>query len=172
MAIPTDPNHPSDPTDRLLTSRGLSAREIEIARLLADGHTNPEMAAALHLSVRTVEHHRASVFRKLRSRAVQPRYVHVARTLPTSGVGERDQARGAIPRDGVGHVTTRRDDRLRPRSVLIHDVDLPAVDVRDLGPVRRPGDRRGRVRHCGQLSGLPGRNITDEDAMGGRGSGG
>jgi len=46
MAIPTDPNHPSDPTDRLLTSRGLSAREIEIARLLADGHTNPEMAAA------------------------------------------------------------------------------------------------------------------------------
>ena len=60
MAIPTDP------TDRLLISRGLSAREIEVARLLADGHTNAEMAAALHLSVRTVEHHRANVFRKLR----------------------------------------------------------------------------------------------------------
>ena len=66
MAIPSDPNQSTDPTDRLLISRGLSAREIEVARLLADGHTNAEMAAALYLSVRTVEHHRASVFRKLR----------------------------------------------------------------------------------------------------------
>ena len=63
-------------------------------------------------------------------------------------------------------MTSRRDDRARPRSVRVHDVDLPAVDVRDLGPVRRPGDRRGRVWHCGQVSGLPCRNITDEDAMG------
>jgi DNA-binding CsgD family transcriptional regulator len=52
--------------DRMLTSHGLSAREIEVAQLLALGHTNAEMAATLHLSVRTVEHHRASVFRKLR----------------------------------------------------------------------------------------------------------
>jgi PAS domain S-box-containing protein len=57
--------------DRMLTSRGLSAREIEVARLLALGHTNAEMAASLYLSVRTIEHHRANVFRKLgiRSRA-------------------------------------------------------------------------------------------------------
>jgi two-component system sensor histidine kinase UhpB len=52
--------------DRLLTSRGLSPREIEVARLLALGHTNAEIAASLYLSVRTIEHHRASVFRKLR----------------------------------------------------------------------------------------------------------
>jgi DNA-binding CsgD family transcriptional regulator len=55
----------------MLTSRGLSAREIEVARLLALGQTNAEMAASLYLSVRTIEHHRANVFRKLgiRSRA-------------------------------------------------------------------------------------------------------
>jgi PAS domain S-box-containing protein len=52
--------------DRMLTSRGLSPREIEVARLLALGHTNAEIAASLYLSVRTVEHHRANVFRKLR----------------------------------------------------------------------------------------------------------
>ena len=52
--------------DRMLASRGLSAREIEVARLLALGHTNAEIAATLYLSVRTIEHHRASVFRKLR----------------------------------------------------------------------------------------------------------
>jgi DNA-binding NarL/FixJ family response regulator len=52
--------------DRMLASRGLSAREIEVARLLALGHTNAEIAATLYLSVRTIEHHRACVFRKLR----------------------------------------------------------------------------------------------------------
>jgi DNA-binding NarL/FixJ family response regulator len=48
-----------------LAARGLSAREIEVARLLSLGHTNGEIAASLYLSVRTIEHHRANVFRKL-----------------------------------------------------------------------------------------------------------
>jgi two-component system, NarL family, sensor histidine kinase UhpB len=52
-------------TDEALASRGLTAREIQVARLLALGHTNAEIAASLYLSVRTIEHHRASVFRKL-----------------------------------------------------------------------------------------------------------
>jgi PAS domain S-box-containing protein len=49
----------------------LSEREHEVAELLALGHTNAEIAAILRLSVRTIEHHRARVFRKLgvRSRA-------------------------------------------------------------------------------------------------------
>ena len=49
----------------------LSRREQEVAGLLALGHTNQEIGAILHLSVRTIEHHRSRVFQKLgvRSRA-------------------------------------------------------------------------------------------------------
>ncbi len=49
----------------------LSRREQEVAGLLALGHTNQEIAAILHLSVRTIEHHRSRVFQKIgvRSRA-------------------------------------------------------------------------------------------------------
>jgi two-component system, NarL family, sensor histidine kinase UhpB len=49
----------------------LSAREQEVAELLALGHTNAEISTILHLSIRTIEHHRSRVFRKLgvRSRA-------------------------------------------------------------------------------------------------------
>ncbi len=44
---------------------GLTARETEVLRLLALGHTNAEIAEQLYLSVRTVESHRANLQRKL-----------------------------------------------------------------------------------------------------------
>jgi DNA-binding NarL/FixJ family response regulator len=49
----------------------LSARETQILRLLALGHTNSEIAGRLHLSVRTVETYRSNIQLKLgvRSRA-------------------------------------------------------------------------------------------------------
>jgi two-component system response regulator NreC len=43
----------------------LSARELEVLRLIARGHTNREIAERLFLSVRTVESHRARLQRKL-----------------------------------------------------------------------------------------------------------
>ena len=43
----------------------LSAREREVLRLLAHGHTNREVAERLHISVRTAEWYRASIRRKL-----------------------------------------------------------------------------------------------------------
>ncbi|MGH2923152.1 MAG: response regulator [Solirubrobacterales bacterium] len=43
----------------------LSDREIEVLRLIALGHTNSEIAESLHLSVRTIESHRAHIQRKL-----------------------------------------------------------------------------------------------------------
>jgi DNA-binding NarL/FixJ family response regulator len=47
---------------------GLSAREVEVLRCLAAGHSNREIAAALVLSVRTVEKHVAHVYAKLGAR--------------------------------------------------------------------------------------------------------
>lgn len=43
----------------------LSARETDVLRLIALGNTNAEIAPLLHISVRTVETHRAHVHRKL-----------------------------------------------------------------------------------------------------------
>jgi two-component system response regulator NreC len=44
----------------------LSAREVEVLRLIALGHTNGEIASSLYLSVRTVESHRAHIQQKTR----------------------------------------------------------------------------------------------------------
>ena len=43
----------------------LSPREVEVLRLVADGHTNRQIAEMLHVSVRTVESHRANLMGKL-----------------------------------------------------------------------------------------------------------
>jgi DNA-binding NarL/FixJ family response regulator len=42
-----------------------SAREIEVARLVAEGFSSKELAARLGLSVRTVEKHRANIMEKV-----------------------------------------------------------------------------------------------------------
>jgi two-component system response regulator NreC len=56
--------------------RDLTAREVEVLRLIALGHTNAEIGDQLHLSVRTVESHRSHIQQKLRrsSRAELVRY--------------------------------------------------------------------------------------------------
>src|SRR5213596_1604015 len=54
----------------------LTEREVDVLRLIALGHTNSEIAEQLHLSVRTVETHRAHIQQKLRlsARAELVRY--------------------------------------------------------------------------------------------------
>jgi two-component system response regulator NreC len=44
---------------------GLSEREVDVLRLIALGYTNSEIGDQLHLSVRTVETHRAHIQQKL-----------------------------------------------------------------------------------------------------------
>jgi two-component system response regulator NreC len=56
--LAAEPPAPAGPPD------DLSARELEVLRLIALGHTNGEIAAQLYLSVRTVESHRAHIQRK------------------------------------------------------------------------------------------------------------
>jgi two-component system response regulator NreC len=55
---------------------GLSAREVDVLRMVSLGYTNAEIAEQLYLSVRTVETHRAHIQQKLRlgSRAELVRY--------------------------------------------------------------------------------------------------
>ena len=55
-AAPPEP--PGPPGD-------LSEREAAVLRLIALGHTNPEIAGQLFLSVRTIESHRAHIAQKL-----------------------------------------------------------------------------------------------------------
>jgi DNA-binding NarL/FixJ family response regulator len=43
----------------------LSPREQEVVKLIAEAHTNAQIAALLHLAEKTVESHRANVLRKL-----------------------------------------------------------------------------------------------------------
>jgi len=50
-------------------SRGpMTIREAEVLNLIGDGKTNAEIGGQLSISVRTVEHHRASLMRKLKCR--------------------------------------------------------------------------------------------------------
>jgi DNA-binding NarL/FixJ family response regulator len=45
--------------------KALTPREEEVVKLIAEAHTNVEIAQLLHLSEKTVESHRANVLRKL-----------------------------------------------------------------------------------------------------------
>jgi predicted ATPase/DNA-binding CsgD family transcriptional regulator len=65
----------------------LTARESEVLQLLATGMTDPEIADALFISVRTVEHHVASVFRKfdVRTRAAATSTAIAAGLVPAGG---------------------------------------------------------------------------------------
>jgi DNA-binding NarL/FixJ family response regulator len=58
----------------------LSTREQEVLRLLALGHTNREIAALLHVSIRTAEFHRKNIQRKLNVTS-RSQLVDYARTL-------------------------------------------------------------------------------------------
>jgi two-component system, NarL family, response regulator NreC len=59
-------------------SEQLTPREVQVLRLVALGHTNAEIAAMLHLSLRTVESHRSNMNTKLgvKTRAELVRHAH------------------------------------------------------------------------------------------------
>ncbi len=74
----------SEPPNKLVTSpSGLTAREMEILRLLALGWTDAQIATHLVISPRTVNRHTASLYTKLgiSSRSAATRYALEHRLL-------------------------------------------------------------------------------------------
>jgi DNA-binding CsgD family transcriptional regulator len=67
---------PITPTRHLIYPAGLTAREVEVLRLLAQGMTNPQIAERLILSLHTVNAHVRSIYTKLdlNSRSAVTRY--------------------------------------------------------------------------------------------------
>jgi predicted ATPase/DNA-binding CsgD family transcriptional regulator len=68
LAGPAGSAGPAGPGPRRRGPRSnpeLTGREREVLAAIASGATNPQIAAALHLSPKTVMHHSASVYRKL-----------------------------------------------------------------------------------------------------------
>lgn len=59
------PHQPAPPTPEPTASEGLSIRQIEVLRLLAEGKSNPEIAETLVLSRFTVNRHISNIFDKI-----------------------------------------------------------------------------------------------------------
>jgi DNA-binding NarL/FixJ family response regulator len=58
-----EPAHPQEQS--AAETLGLTARELDVLALLADGRTNRQIAEALYISVKTVGVHVSSILRKL-----------------------------------------------------------------------------------------------------------
>ena len=135
---------------------GLTARELEVLRLVAAGKTNRAIAADLVLSEKTVARHVSNIFAKLG--VVQPRGGDRLRLRARPRLGraddrvDRDRAARPGHRDAVVAVADRvgvadaddGDRRQQRAAVLGHPDALPARADR-----RRRGGNRGRSARRG-----------------------
>ena len=65
LTVPPSPATPSAPAEPGLATPTLTARELEVLRLVAVGYTNPQIGEALYISPKTASHHVSSVLTKL-----------------------------------------------------------------------------------------------------------
>ncbi|MDP9430076.1 MAG: helix-turn-helix transcriptional regulator [Actinomycetota bacterium] len=65
LSLVIEPVGPLELADVMADAYGLTEREREVARLVVSGHSNPAVAAALHISLTTVQDHLKKVFAKL-----------------------------------------------------------------------------------------------------------
>ena len=102
IALAAMVREPAAPVARREASLGLSPRELDVVRLLAQGFSDKEIAAALYIGVRTVQTHVANVFAKL-------------------GVNGRAEAAAIAVRRGLALAFVGT-----PRSAAITEPTLPA----------------------------------------------
>ncbi len=108
----------------LVHPAGLTRREQEVLEQLATGATNPAIAAALHLSERTVAHHVSAILAKLG-----------AATRLTAI--EQARSRGLLARWDGPQTKIGREDRGVRLAVVVHEHELLAklvFEVPEIGP--------------------------------------
>jgi DNA-binding NarL/FixJ family response regulator len=69
MAARAGPEPAAQPTPSRWSSLGITSREADVLRLVAEGISNRQIADRLHLSPRTVEKHVESLLRKTAARS-------------------------------------------------------------------------------------------------------
>ena len=77
---------PAPRTSRPAYPDGLTAREVEVLRLLAEGLTNKEIAERLVLSVPTVSRHIATIYNKIDARNRADATAYALRHGPALGI--------------------------------------------------------------------------------------
>ena len=93
---------------------GLTPREREVLARSCAGDTNDEIAAALGISVNTVERHASSIYRKLDARAGRPRSPGRSATGSPEAAGRTRACHGNRDRDSAGFRDDGRRRRRRP----------------------------------------------------------
>ncbi len=76
------------PADHLVSRFGLTAREVDVALLLADGCSNAEVSRILDISSHTARHHTGHVLAKLAVHTRAQAGALLRRTLPGSLPGQ------------------------------------------------------------------------------------
>jgi DNA-binding CsgD family transcriptional regulator len=105
----TPSNTPTSSKPDPFLGRALTAREKDVLRELASGRTNQETAGTLSISVKTVEAHRARLFKKLGAsnapqaitRAYEQRLLTLSLSVFTADELRAELARRDIVQDGT-----------------------------------------------------------------------
>ena len=131
--------------------RSLTARELDVARLVAEGRPNKQVAAALFLSEKTVEHHLSRVYAKygVRSRAELTavfaregwrRRPQRGRRAASASLGERRVAAAPVGR-GCARAARRRTSTTALRGKRGWDATFPLAVHESARRAAAPGER-------------------------------
>ena len=140
------PNRDAVAVPERLRAHGVTGRELEVVRLVARGWSNADVAAHLHLSVRTVETHVSNLLAKSGAADRNGLTAWLRDRRRAGSVVATDPRRSARPQAGRHDNSDdpARDRRLaRPRPAGLHG----ERDLRRLRPPRRPRRAQPRGGH-------------------------